>query len=292
MKIYIPGLCTVMALGLTLSGCSGDDDSDMPQSPVAGTKTVTISAVEYHPAPGQFVNEMPAYTSGMTAQQMQQAALSDLQRGRGVSLGAFGGYIIMTLSEPINHRADGRDFKVLGNAFSGSAEPGVVEVSADGSQWYALSGQDWSQATRNFTITYYQPAADATQAHYIRWTAASGESGWISRNPGFHTDHPFFPAWEEGVTSLTFTATRLPDNWSYDQATGNYKGEAMWGYADSYPNTSADSWLNLANAVDASNNPVTVSSIRYIKVTTGVLDSNSVTGECSTEVMGIQVQTD
>ena len=47
--------------------------------------------------------------------------------------------------------------------------------------------------------------------------------------------------------------------------------------------------LNLANAVDAANRPVTVDNVRYIKVTTGVIDSNTVTGECSTEVMGIQV---
>ena len=60
-------------------------------------------------------------------------------------------------------------------------------------------------------------------------------------------------------------------------------------YSASCPNNSAESWLILANAVDAANRPVTVDNVRYIKVTTGVIDSNTVTGECSTEVMGIQV---
>ena len=289
MKIHFSAIWAAMLTCVALSACSSDDDSDMPQAPATGTKTVTITAVDYNPAPGQFVNEMPEYVSGMTRQQIQQAALADIQRGRGVSLGGFGGYIVMELSEPIKHRPDGLDFKVLGNAFKGSAEPGVVEVSTDGTQWYALAGQNWDEAERNLTITYYQPAEEATPQQYIRWTTSDGQSGWMMRKPGFHTDHPYFPGWEDGISSITFTATKLPNNWFFDSSTENYVGEARLGYADSCPNNSAESWLNLANAVDAANRPVTVDNVRYIKVTTGVIDSNTVTGECSTEVMGIQV---
>lgn len=235
---------------------------------------------------------MPAYISGMTREQIQQAALQSLQNGRGISLGALGGYVIITLSEPISHRPDGKDFKVLGNAFRGSAEPGVVEVSTDGTQWYPLFGQDWVDAVRNFNITYHLPDENATPEHYIHWTSTTGWSGWIARNPGFHTDHSYFPEWEKGVTSMTFTAIRLPSNWTIDTATGNYFGEALWGYADSYPNNSDESWLNLANAVDENNRRVNIDNIRYIKISTGVIASNAVTGECSTEVMGIQVNKD
>lgn len=289
MKIY--PISAILACAM-LSACSSDDNSDMPGASVSGSQTVQITAVDYNPAPGQFVNEMPVYLSGMTRQQIQQAALADLQRGRGVSLGAFGGYIVMELAQPIRHRADGNDFKVLGNAFKGSAEPGVVEVSTDGTQWYALAGQNWDEAQRDITITYHLPVDNATPQQYIRWTTDNGHSGWIMRNPGFHTDHSYFPEWEEGATSLSFTATRLPDNWTIETATGNYYGEARWGYADSYPNTAAEAWLNLANAVDDDNRSVTVDNIRYIKVSTGVINSNPVTGECSTEVMGIQVLND
>lgn len=290
MKIYKPAAIAAIISCVTFSSCSSSHDGDdMPYCPPTGVRTARIASVVYKPAPGQFVNEMPEYEAGMTDELMQQAALANLQNGRGVSLGALGGYVIIALEEPISHRADGKDFKVLGNAFKGSSEPGVVEVSADGSHWYALAGQDWDTAQRNYRITYYIPAENASPQQYIGWTSDSGDSGWIMRNPGFHTDHSYFPRWDGEVTSMTFTAIKLRNNWTFDNTTGNYVGNAMWGYADSFSNSSDDSWLNLANAVDDNNSYVTVSNIRYIKVTTGVLDSNEVTGECSTEVMGIQI---
>ena len=45
-----------------------------------------------------------------------------------VSLGGFGGYIIFGFDHDIPNKA-GRDFKILGNAFNSSAEPGIVYVS-------------------------------------------------------------------------------------------------------------------------------------------------------------------
>lgn len=292
MRLYPLAVAASILTCVSFSACSSDDESDMPESPQSDVKTVRITAVEYNPAPGQFVNEMPAYLPGMTREQMQAAALSAIQSGRGVSLGAFGGHIIMTLAEPIKHREDGKDFKVLGNAFRGSAEPGVVEVSADGTQWYPLFGQYWVDAERDFNITYHRPEPDASPEQYIRLTSTSGWSGWMMRNPGFHTDHSYFPEWEDGATTLTFNAIKLPKNWTIESATGNYFGIAWWGYADSYPNNDDEAWLNLSNAVDENNSRVSVDNIRYVKVTTGVINSNPVTGECSTEVMGIQIKND
>lgn len=290
MRLHIiQGIILSLIAGTVMNACTSSNDHDEPPTPAAPTRTVSIVAVDYNPAPGQFVNEMPVYAQDMTPQQVQEAAMAALLNGRGISLGAFGGYVIIQLGETITHRADGKDFKVLGNAFRGSAEPGVVEVSSDGQHWHALAGDDWDKAERNFTITYHRPIDNATPQQYIRWTSDNGYFGWISRNPGFHTEHSYFPEWIDGQSTMTFTAIRIPSNWTIETASGNYFGVARAGYADSYPNSADESWLNLANAVDDAGRKVQIDNVNYIKVTTGVINSNIVTGECSTEVMGIQV---
>ena len=45
-----------------------------------------------------------------------------------VGLGAFGGYIIVGFDHSIVNVAEEYDFKVYGNAFANSAEPGIVMV--------------------------------------------------------------------------------------------------------------------------------------------------------------------
>ena len=100
---------------------------------------------EYRPAPGQFVNELPRYTEGDTEESMRQKVEDCLAYDARtmVSLGGYGGYIVVGFDHTIVNRPGEYDFKILGNAFyandnprpdaplGGSSEPGIVMVSVD-----------------------------------------------------------------------------------------------------------------------------------------------------------------
>ena len=110
------------------------------------------------PAAGQFVNE-GANSSGWGGAFTKKNAntLKGIVEGyvsTGVSLGSFGGYVVMDFGEPAKDatgkvtggifndaaNAYGVDFTLYGNAMGTWAEPGCVQVSQDGSTWYTLAG--------------------------------------------------------------------------------------------------------------------------------------------------------
>ncbi len=68
----------------------------------------------------------------------------------------------------------------------------------------------------------------------------------------------------------------------------DYKFTPYLGYADSYPNNSEQSVLDLKDAVDKSGVHVDLKSFSYVKVTTAILSVNGRLGELSTEVAGIE----
>ncbi|MEG1586584.1 MAG: DUF4465 domain-containing protein, partial [Bacteroidales bacterium] len=74
--------------------------------------------LEFVPAPGQFVHEIPEYETGNTAEDMRRTAESYLANNAKsmVSLGAFGGYITVGFDHTIANVPGEYDFKVLGNA--------------------------------------------------------------------------------------------------------------------------------------------------------------------------------
>ena len=88
----------------------------------------------------------------------------------GVSLGSFGGYVVMDFGEPAKDatgkvtggifndaaNAYGVDFTLYGNAMGTWAEPGCVQVSQDGSTWYTLAG------SLHYQTPTYTVAADET----------------------------------------------------------------------------------------------------------------------------------
>ncbi len=99
----------------------------------------------------------------------------------GVSLGSFGGYVVLDFgasqrmpaayvtggiyNDPAN--AYGVDFTLYGNAMGTWAEPGCVQVSQDGVNWYDIAGSLHYQMPRNtaggaiwdYTVTYENPVA-------------------------------------------------------------------------------------------------------------------------------------
>ena len=114
--------------------------------------------VAYGPASAQFVNE--GVTKGGWGDAFTGAnngsvkAMVNTTASTGVSLGAFGGYTVLDFgipekdangnvvsgiyNDPTNKY--GVDFILYGNAFGNWAEPGCVQVSLNGTDWYDIAG--------------------------------------------------------------------------------------------------------------------------------------------------------
>ncbi|MDR1633140.1 MAG: hypothetical protein LBR97_09770, partial [Dysgonamonadaceae bacterium] len=143
---------------------------------------------EYMPAPGQFVNEMPAYTPGDTQEDMNRKVeekIAGANHNEGmITLGGYGGYVVFGFDHPVQNLPGRYDFRILGNAFyananpdggasreGGSCEPGIVMVSRDTNgnglpddPWYELAGSEYNrpQTVHNYRITYYKPDENKT----------------------------------------------------------------------------------------------------------------------------------
>ena len=275
---------------------------------------------EYRPAPGQFVNELPYYDEGDTAEDMARKAEECIAYDERVliSLGGYGGYVVFGFDHMVENRPGLMDFEILGNGFysnanpntgaskeGGSCEPGIVMVSRDDNgnglpddAWYELAGSEYhSPATiHRYSITYYRPDEDKERVPYpgyafindtayVRWTDNQGGAGHVYRNV-YHSQS-YWPQWLS-VESLTFEGTLLADNYVDESGTGSYYVQYAyaWGYADNHPNTDDRSKFNIEWAVDESGNSVNLSGIHFVKVYTGVNQYCGWLGETSTEIMG------
>ena len=151
---------------------------------------------EYRPAPGQFVNVMPAARVGepadsvlarckasicgrvdtmtQTIHGVEYTRIDTVWAESMITLGGYGGYVVVGFDHPVVNTHD-YDFEIWGNAFysermeaGGSCEPGIVMVGVDidgdgipseGDMWYELAGSEYSHPTtqHDYTITYYRP---------------------------------------------------------------------------------------------------------------------------------------
>lgn len=203
--------------------------------------------VAYLPAAGQFMNE-GANGSGwggpFTATGSQK--LKGLVEGyvtTGVSLGAFGGYVVLDFGVPAKDEdgnvtsgiyndpdnAYGVDFILYGNAMGTWAEPGCVQVSLDGENWYDLAGSlhyrpettDKGYAIWDYSTTYTHPEAaesEETGANGVAVPYASTyklrptsnektESGTVAIN-AWHK-HSYFPLYNNYFVALNGLSTSL-----------------------------------------------------------------------------------
>lgn len=312
-------LTALLAAGGSAACSEGNDG---PDTPPGGEATPYVTQVfDYRPAVGQFVNELPEYEEGDTQETMNRKALEAIgNNNQGmVSLGGFGGYIVVGFDHTIENKAGLCDFRVQGNAFYangqseyGSSEPGVIEVSFDANgnglpddEWYEIAGSSYNEGgeswieqareagndvrtIRNYEITYYRPATEPGKPteEYIRWEDNQGESGYKAMNSA-HLQS-YYPQWID-EEQITFSGTRLPQNGIDLSGVGNnfalYK--FAYGYADNEPNTSDRSAIDIDWAVDADGQPANLPGVDFIRIHTGVNQENGWLGECSTEIMGV-----
>lgn len=271
--------------------------------------------LEFRPAVGQFMNEIPEYLPGNTAANMLQKANESLVGGNStmISLGGYGGYVVFGFDHTIPN-LKGRDFKVLGNAFfgnsasdqrSGSCEPGIIMVAydrnkngkPDNDEWYEIAGSEYFKNTtvKDYSITYYKPDENKipvagsefwqTDVEYIKWKDNLGNQGFKTRNT-FHAQS-YYPLWFTDA-SYGFSGTRLANNF-YDQSgDGSYwVGKSYdFGYADNAPNNDEASNIDISWAVDRNGKYVKLPGVDFMKIYTGVNQEAGWLGEVSTEVAG------
>lgn len=287
-------------------------------------QTQQVQVLEYHPAPGQFVNTLPSADENTTQEEVNQRCEEQLNRyGPLVHLGTFGGYITVKFDHAIENKP-GSDFLVLGNGFyanadpiygketiGGSIEPGIVYVGVgknlEEAKWYELAGSEYyTSEIHDFQITYYKPTAesgDHTQFSssydkYIKW-----ECSWTDKNgehrdsTGYHMKNvshkqTYWPIWE-GKDELTFKGGKLPNNAIDTSGKGTYwvqyrYAKDAYGYADACPAKDLlYSSFDINWAVDEKGDPVALDHIDYIRVMTGIFQYCGWLGETSTEVSSV-----
>lgn len=287
---------------IAFSDKASQSDIDDASEETENTAAFANKVWEYKPAPGQFINTTTsAYKEGFTYDEVLEEATRKIQRKSIISLGGFGGYIVLGFPQSIANVSGEYDFKVMGNAYynsktgtgklGGSAEPGIVFVSKDANgdgipndEWYELAGSEYGKdtETRDYEITYYRPQP-ANQN--VPWKDNKGGEGVILRN-SFHIQASYYPAWIE-EDELTFRGTRLKDN--AVQENGLWVGYCYpQGYADNHPNNKEGSNFKIDWAVDEDGEPVSLDAIDFVKIMTAVNQDAGQMGEISTEVMTVE----
>ena len=307
---------------LVSSSCNIDEDitTDLGKGEFYRARTAESKAdwnkvYEYTPAPGQFINELktggfdgtqttPEAAVAYAEARMSQTTADGTPNPIWVSLGGFGGYIVVGFDHSIDN-SGGYDIGILGNSFNGSSEPGVVWVMQDengdgkpNDTWYELAGSETGKAEtiQNYEVTYYRPSEPQQP---VQWTDNKGNSGQVDYLKQYHRQDFYYPMWVE-ADSYTLTGTCLKER-NYDASTnGTYwvNPHYDWGYADNFSpidrltddeNTNADINANhfkISNAIDTAGKAKHLDYIDFVKVQVGVNTKSGWLGEVSTEVCG------
>lgn len=307
VKLFIMGLM----FGLITSSCNidkvitteptPDEERNNYRPATLESRTEWSCVYAYTPAPGQFIGELK--TGGFDGSERTPEAAVEyaerrLEAGLWVSLGGFGGYLVVGFDHSVEN-AEGYDLAVSSNAFDGSSEPAVVWVMQDENGnglpddvWYELAGSETgkSETIQSYAVTYYRPT-EAQQP--VLWTDSEGQSGQVDYLKTFHNQAHYYPQWVE-ADSYTLTGTRLEAR-NYDQSgNGTYWFNAHydWGYADNFSPTDfvsegGENLFDIANAIDPKGAFVQLTHIDFVKIQCAVNAKSGWLGELSTEVCGV-----
>lgn len=274
----------------------------------ASSSPYSTKVFEFLPAPGQFVNER--YTA-YTMEEANKYAEERLKPGNQyVSLGGFGGYIVVGFDHSIKNTGTW-DFAIFGNSFKGSSEPGIVWVMQDENgnglpddNWYELKGSETGKpgTVQDYEVTYYRPSVPKSNTLWTDNFGKKGEIDWL----GFHQQDYYYPNWVKENT-YTLRGTCLESRTEDQSGQGTYwvNKEFDWGYVDNFSpidrltddinyNASANAnHFKIKNARTFDGKDIHLEYIDFIKVQTGLNVKAGWLGENSTEVfkfMDIQVK--
>lgn len=265
----------------------------------SGSSPKIASVLEYLAAPGQFVDEHTTTTSMSQANREAQAILT---QGGYVTLGGFGGYLIVGFDHSIDNIEGQYNFAVTGNQFEGSSEPGIVWVSQDTNgnglpddEWYELKHSDYGlDCTKQFyAVTYYRP--EGLQMD-VPWKDNYGASGCVDYLIAYHKQPYYYPNWvKEDSYTLFGTCLEARNYQDDDLAAENGSAEYWvnpsydWGYVDNCGSDRIKPMLTgfkVSNAVNLDGSPANLKYIDFVKVVNGVNTKSGWLGEVSTEVCG------
>ena len=238
------------------------------------TSPYIAKVFDYRPAPGQFVNKLPEYEEGDTHKDMVVKAGESLigEDTEMISLGGWGGSVTLGFDHTIVNVAGKKDFRIEGNGFVNSSEPGIILVSYDANgngepddEWYEINGSG------NFT---------AEKEEYIRWTNNKGEEGY--RNKTQVHKQSYYPLWVSD-DEITFEGIRLAEN-SLKKGGFSELKSFKYGYVDNHYITDPKSAIDIDWAIDEKGEKANLPGIDFVKIYTGVDQDNGMIGEVSTEV--------
>ena len=282
---------------LLLAGCNKDDEiiGDFPSDD--NPSSLEYKVLEYTPAPGQYINEtVSGFNNISSPEEACLQAEKRLSEEKYVSLGSWGGYIVVKFNKSINN-SGGYDFAITTNSFDSSSEPGIVWVMQDKNgngkpddNWYELKGSHFGKEgyERNYWVRYSRPDAKGNTP----WEDSNGESGFITWLGNFHSQDFYYPSWVK-ENNYTLHGSRLPLQAIQNEQTGNWTNLPFeWGYADNFGDDfnagNHQNYFKISDAVDDKNNDINLPSIDFIKVQTAINGSAGWLGENSTEVCGFR----
>ncbi|MDR1198154.1 MAG: hypothetical protein LBK94_03960 [Prevotellaceae bacterium] len=289
----------LIAICFLLASCSKDETIVKPPEPPEDYSPYCNKVYEYKPAPGQFINGTAAgFENVTTATVAAEYAEKRLKESQYVSLGTFGGYLVVGFDHSIENK-NGYDFSIKGNQFDNSSEPAVVWVMQDVNKnglpddvWYELKGSEYGkpETVSNYSVTYHKPQ---NPRENVLWTDSEGNSGYIEINE-HNTQDYYYPLWI-AENSYTLTGVRLEPKDYIDPSTGYYcTGNYDWGYADNYgsdmqPSEGTKNFFKISNAVKSDGSPANLPHIDFIKIQNALnRNGQNGTGELSTEVLSIK----
>jgi hypothetical protein len=263
--------------------------------------------LEYHPAPGQFINIL---STGTPAAAQSLAGTI----GNPLSLGGYGGFIVFGFDEPVKNNPEhpfGIDFIIAGNAMANSSEQGIVLLMKDINKnglpddtWYEIKGSDHylSEYQSNYSIVYHNPGSNSD----VPWIANNMTSGFIRKNQfqtqAYYPDPAIFTS--INPDSIRFSGSLLADRIKVSNGIIE-SGRSYFGYADNTPfkilplpvmpdnpyTPEIEGWggdgIDISWAVDQKGTYVDLDEIDFVKIHTGVNYDANLLGEISTEVSGI-----
>lgn len=253
---------------------------DIPVIPVQpGSNKYVTTLFEYLPAPGQFIN---------TGLGDMEGAKSILGKEGIVSLGSWGGYIVLGFDHTVINKKDAPDIMVVGNPLPNFAEPGIIWVMEDENgnglpddTWYEVAGSEFDKPgyVRDYEVTFTRP--DPVTAD-VPWRDNKGNKGVVETNI-YHTQ-PYFPEWIK-TSEYTLKGSLLSSR-NIDMSNPRYITSAPfdWGYAD---NTMGGDAIEISNAIDKNGKKVVLKGVDFIKIQTGVQANMGWLGELSTEVLSV-----
>lgn len=295
------------------------EDPDRSSSPYIS------KVLDYLPAVGQYVGSIPVYVDGDTQESMNQKVLESIGgKDDGlVTLGGYGGYVVVGFDHTIVNKEGLCDFRVYGNAFNsetetnsgakgGSSEPAIIMVAydlnqngePDADEWYEIAGSSHRDVTSepwltyaeqsgldvnfysNYSITYTRESKESTT---FTWSDNKGESGELAA-VGMYAQ-PKFPEWIDS-NEITFSGSRLPQNGINEPVDGSTASNYVlycfnYGYADNAMNSEDASAIDISWAVDSNGNAVNLPGVDFIKIYTGVNQFNGLLGDCSSDIAGV-----